>query len=110
MNSYDYQLDTYWITWTANHPKSAAIFWPAVRDLVSMDMYTSLPDLFEIAMLHPDVQQLKPRVVTFVQSSVLSRCRLLSSEGKLETAAEDAKTALTYGPNESLQTFLDPSS
>jgi hypothetical protein len=44
----------YWIDWSNDQPKKAAVLWPAAQRLVAENDYNELPDLFEFALYEKD--------------------------------------------------------
>lgn len=56
----------YWIDWSNNEPKKAAVLWPAAQQLVSDGSYAQLPDLFELALHEKDDQAFIDAVASFL--------------------------------------------
>jgi len=49
LDAKDEDHDSYWSSWSSNHPEMAAIFWPEVARLARLEQYILLPPLFELA-------------------------------------------------------------
>ncbi|MFK7737559.1 MAG: hypothetical protein AB8B50_16105 [Pirellulaceae bacterium] len=44
------QYDSVWKTWSQRHPKRCRAFWISVQALASLELYSQMPPLFEIAL------------------------------------------------------------
>ncbi len=56
----------YWLNWSNRNPKKAAVFWPAVQQLVARDRYSQLPELFELALYEQEFVDFQNAVSSLV--------------------------------------------
>ncbi len=59
-----------WPAWSNQHPKRAAVLWPAAQQLVAHDMYTRLPELFTEALLENSTEEFSNSVGQLVQTAL----------------------------------------
>lgn len=104
LNSYDRAYALYWIEWTADEPGLAKILWPAAQDLTLFERYADLPQLFRLARTELKAAEFKAAIGAFVQDSLLRYAR--TENVTPEQAQAAAKTAISYGPSESLDRLL----
>ena len=80
-------FNDYWIKWTTDNPKKAALFWPEVQQLALNNRYARMPGLFEIARLdYLSLPAFKQNISSYVQESVGS-----SSNSQNQSNTKDAE-------------------
>jgi len=97
----------FWIDWTNNEAIKAAILWPAAQQLVSLDLYARLPDLFDQAAVEKDDTQFQQAVAGIMQAALLELSQLRAQAGDNGLAREVAKLGLTYGDHSELQAMVE---
>lgn len=103
----DYQYDEVWPKWTTDNPGKAKILWPAVQDLVALELYAKLPRAFELTRVASSLEEFQSAVVDYVQSTVLEHCQRLTDQGKFVQAVDAARIALNYNDHDELQAIVD---
>lgn len=88
LDTKDHDEDLRWVKWSDEHPKLAAVFWPAVQTLARHELYIFMPDLFDVAQSHDDPAKLKQALDEFLADKLLFLARRLQEQ-------EDHVAALT---------------
>ncbi|MEM8733734.1 MAG: hypothetical protein AAGG44_05915, partial [Planctomycetota bacterium] len=79
LNTTDSNYQVHWLEWSKQNPKKADVLWPAVHDLVVLDLYEHLPSLFELALTEVSSKELDERIISLIQSIVQSESDRLRS-------------------------------
>jgi len=107
VNSYGVGSNHFWIDWTNNEPIKAAALWPAAQQLVSLNLYAKLPDLFDQAAVEKNDAKFQQAVGSIMQAALLEYSQLLAQAGDKELAREVGKLGLSYGDHSELQTMVE---
>ena len=99
--------DEIWGAWTLDHPKAAALLWRAIRDTVHLPRYDRLPELFDAARMHTDVEELKRALDKIMVAIALQEAERQTVAGDLPAARRAAVMGLTYGDSAKLQSLVD---
>lgn len=70
LDANDRDFDPFWPKWSSDHPRRAAVLWPAVQQLVAFDQYHRLPDLFTEALLENSLEEFSSSVGQLVQQAL----------------------------------------
>jgi hypothetical protein len=97
----------YWIDWTNNEPIKAAVLWPAAQQLVSLDLYAKLPDLFDMAAVEKNDAKFQQALAGIMQAALLEHSQQLAQAGDKELARQIAQLGLTYGDHSELQAMVE---
>ncbi len=98
--------DLKWPTWTKDHPAEAAEFWPVVQSLVALNLYSRLPDIFEIPLLDLIAQEFPSALIERTQSVLIDEAELYIKSNQADKAKELVLFGLKLGPNYKLQKLL----
>lgn len=104
LSIYDRSYNHFWIDWTKKHPKLAQVLWPAAHDLAGYNMYSKLPDLFEIAANKLPASEFKTATRNIVHDALAEYCKSNPNAANLRSAAT---TALSYGKNDYFEGLVD---
>ncbi len=107
VNAYGVSSKHFWIDWTNNEPIKAARLWPAAQQLVCLDLYARLPDLFDQAAVEKDDTKFEQAVAGIMQAALLEHSQLRVQAGDKVLAREVAKLGLTYGEHSELQSMVE---
>jgi len=107
VNAYGAGSKHYWIDWTNNEPNKAAALWPAAQQLVSLNLYAKLPDLFDLAAVEKNDAKFQQAVTGIMQAALLQHARQLAQAGDDELARKVAQLGLTYGDHSELQAMVE---
>ena len=107
LNAYDSNYDCFWVSWSDDHKKEAAIFWPAAQDLVNLKFYSLLPGLFQLALPSGDDYDLKAAIDDYMTDQIAAQCKLLLKAGLESKCQESAKVGLAYGDSEQLLQYVE---
>lgn len=107
VNTYGVNSKIFWIDWTNNEPIKAAVLWPAAQQLVSLDLYARLPDLFDQAAVEKDDTLFQQAVAGIMQAALLELSQLRAQLGDEDFARDVAKLGLTYGDHSELQAMVE---
>ena len=100
--------DLKWPTWTKDHPTEAAEFWPVVQSLVALNLYSRLPDIFEIPLLDLNAKEFPSALIERTQSVLIDEAQFYIKSNQADKASELVLFGLKLGPNDKLQN-LKPS-
>lgn len=91
LNTIDNDYQVHWLKWSEQFPKKADVFWPAVHDLVVLDLYEYLPSLFELALTQVSPKELDQRIQSLVHFILESETDRLaqSSDTSIQTALQE---------------------
>jgi hypothetical protein len=99
--------NSYWATWTSQNPKSAPIFWAAVRDAVHLPRYDRLPEIFDAARVHRDPATLKSALDKIMLGLAVDEAKARIAANDTRAARRAATMGLTYGESSVLQSLVD---
>jgi hypothetical protein len=78
----------YWVKWSEEHPKLAAVLWPAVQKLAEHELYIFVPDLFDLSRSIEDPIKLRQELDRMVASKLLFLGKRLAGRGDQELARQ----------------------
>ncbi len=111
LGALDRNYKNHWSTWSSDNPSKAAVFWPAVQDLVQLGLYAKLPPLFELTLVeHPNdskSEKFSELLAAYVQAALLEHCLRLLANEQPRDAGQAAEIGLTYGENAELRAVLN---
>ena len=107
LNAYDNSYDCFWIEWSTNQKKDAAVLWPAAQDLVNLEFYSLLPGLFQLALQGGDDYDLGSAIQAYMQDQIAEQCKLLEALGQASDCSRAAEVGLSYGESAQLQQYVD---
>ncbi|TWU03739.1 hypothetical protein [Neorhodopirellula pilleata] len=93
--------DSYWKTWTNDHPEMAKELWPTIGKLAERELYILLPRLFEIVRQSENPATLRSLVRGYLQEEYKSLIRDMRDAGQDDLAdalAAEAASDLTPLP------------
>jgi hypothetical protein len=97
-----------WLEWTKSDEKRAKPLWIAVHHAASVDAYTCIPDLFEIAELHDDLKEMSDEINRYMTETLSSMADDRVTLEEFERAERLYSAALVYDEdNEPLKTKRD---
>jgi hypothetical protein len=82
-----YMADKLWTTWSTENPAKAKTLWPAVRDLVDLELYHELPKIMELAKVDSTDEEFTAMIRTVMYQIVSAHVgRLQVAENAEELA------------------------
>lgn len=106
LGAYTKNFDYAWTRWTSDHPRKAALLWPAIHTLVELEAYPWLPSLFELALLPASVEDFRVALSEEMQKLLLDYCRQLTLRGEVLKVKAAAEAGNSYGKHPAFEEFL----
>lgn len=103
----DSSNDLYWVKWTSDHPQAAAILWRAVRDVVHLERYDHLPEIFDAARVDDQAGKLRARLQQIMLAAAGDEAQKRIAAGDRASALRAATLGVTYGQSPELQAVID---
>ncbi len=86
----------FWPDWSTKNKVKATILWPAVRDLVDLQLYSDLPSIIEQALVDCSDQEFQTSISESTLAAIDKHCRKLQIEGLTEQLQFAEKIRATY--------------
>lgn len=96
LNSYfdGYLADQLWTKWSTDNPAKAKTLWPAVRDLVDLELYHLLPKIMQLAKVESTDSEFKDMIHTEMKAALAAQAEKQRVEENADELA-DTKAALS---------------
>ncbi len=93
LNSYfsGRSADELWTTWSTDNPTRAKTLWPAVRDLVDLELYHALPKIMELAK----VDSTDAEFTTMINAEVTASLTAHAEKLRVDENADELTTVKT---------------
>lgn len=95
-----------WNQWTAQNPKQAKLFWPALQELAVLGAYPQIPNLLELPFAESSDDQFALRLNQQMLRSLKMHIALCIANQDEQAAAEAAAVGLRYAPDDPEMTEL----
>ena len=91
---------SYWRTWSENHPESAKRFWPVIRRIAERELYILMPELFELAQQSPFPEDLSAKIDEHLQREYALLIQDMIDAGRGELAKRLRDEAIEDYPDD----------
>ena len=88
----------YWVKWSEEHPKLAAVLWPAVQKLGERELYIFVPDLFDLARSIEDPIKLRQELDRTAAGKLLFLGKRMMDRDDQESARQVLDEAAQLDP------------
>jgi len=90
-----------WERWSADHPKLAAILWPAIQQMAIHHAYFVIPELLaEIERTEPEESKIREKIAKFSISGALLQSERLVAMEDWDQVLETIRWGLSFGDND----------
>ncbi len=86
----------FWPDWSTKNPQKASVLWPAVRDLVDLELYNDLPAVIEMALVDCSDLDFQSTLREKMASIFALRCQKLKNAGLTKQSELADKLAEAY--------------
>ncbi len=92
--------DAYWRKWSIDHAKRAKVLWPVIQQLAERELYILMPELFELAQLDLNPQQLQSRIDEMLSQQYHSLIVDMRAADRVELAQQLLFEAISDYPDD----------
>ncbi|MCA9224372.1 MAG: hypothetical protein KDA47_02130 [Planctomycetales bacterium] len=92
--------DLVWLKWTNDHPKLAAVFWPAVAEVARHELYIWIPDLMNLPKGVGNPVELQTKLDAFMLENYQRFAREQFDRDRADLALELVEQGLKRAPND----------
>ncbi|MBX3420994.1 MAG: hypothetical protein KF752_05480 [Pirellulaceae bacterium] len=86
----------HWNAWSAQHPKKAAVFWPAVQQLAVLQVYSDIPALFELTLVETTESEFRQALSDHMATVLAGRAQASLDQQDRAASLNFALVGLTY--------------